>query len=175
MANQLRHKLTIFDTMILVATAALGAWGAAAYKSFPLPIIARPGLPVFPLLLSVPVAAALTGGLLAVPARTLRERARRVFRQPGTALCVAVAAVLLGVMTRWSLRAWITPYVDGSMWIYGASILYEWAKSGGLGVVAAMVLLILAGRLRLPVGWIEWLRLVVAAYWLVMFLIFSVV
>jgi len=61
MANELRHELTIFDAMVLVAAAAVGAWGATAYRAgFPLPIIARPGLPVLPLLLSVPVAAALT-------------------------------------------------------------------------------------------------------------------
>src|ERR1700722_18726451 len=102
MADELRHKLAISDAMVLVAAAALGAWGAAAYRAgFPLPIIAHPGLPVLPLLQSVPFAAALTGGFLAVPVRTLRSRIRRVFRQPGTALCVAAAAALLGVVTRW--------------------------------------------------------------------------
>ena len=39
MADELRHKLTIFDGMILVAAAAVGAWGAAAYGAFPLTIL----------------------------------------------------------------------------------------------------------------------------------------
>ena len=109
-----------------------------------------------------------------MPARTLRERARRVSRQPGMALCIAAAAALLGVLIRWSLRAWITPFVDGSLWIYGAWILYEWAKTCGLGVVAAMALMIVGGRLCRPVGWIEWVRSALAAYWLAVFLIFSI-
>jgi hypothetical protein len=175
MADQLRQRLTIFDLMVLVASSAVGAWGAAAYRhGIPVPIIDRPGLPVLPLLLSVPVAAALTGGFLAVPVRTLRGRIRRVFRQPGTALCAAAAAALFGVVTRWSLRAWIAPYVDGSLWIYGAQILYESARTCGLGIMAVLALLVLGGRLRRLVGWIEWMRLALAAYWLTMFLIFSV-
>jgi len=55
---------------------------------------------------------------------------------------------MLGVATRWSLRAWITPYVDASLWVYGASVLYEWARSCGLGVLAGLALLILGRRLR---------------------------
>jgi len=82
---------------------------------------------------------------------------------------------MLGVVTRWSLRAWITPYVDGSLWIYGASVLYGWAHWCGLGVVSAMALLILGRRLRRQVGWIEWVRLALAGYWLAVFLIFSAV
>jgi hypothetical protein len=175
MTDELRRKLTIFDAMVLVAAAAVGAWGAVAYRAFPLPIGHQPSPPwLLPLLLSVPVAAALTMGFLAVPARTLRERARRVSRQPGMALCIAAAAALLGVLIRWSLRAWITPFVDGSLWIYGAWILYEWAKTCGLGVVAAMALMIAGGRLCRPVGWIEWVRSALAAYWLAVFLIFSI-
>jgi len=51
MANEPRNKLTIFDAMLLVAAAAVGAWGTAAYRAgFPLPMIARPGIPVLPLL-----------------------------------------------------------------------------------------------------------------------------
>jgi len=161
--------------MVLVAATAVGAWGAAAYRAgFPFPIIARPGLPVLPLLLSVPVAAALTWGFVAVPVRTLRERTRRVSLQAGTALCAAATAAMLGVVARWSLRAWITPYVDGSLWVYGASVLFEWGRSAGLGVMAAMALLILGRRLRRQVGWIEWVRLALAAYWLAVFLIFGV-
>jgi hypothetical protein len=171
----MRHRLTIFDVMILVAASAVGAWGAAAYRAgFPLPIIARPGLPVLPLLLSVPIAAALTWGSVAVPARTLRERTRRLSREPGTALCAAAAAASLGVVARWSLRAWTTPYADGSPWIYGARILYEWASSCGLAVLAALALLILEAGFRRQVGWIEWVRLTLAAYWLAVFLIFSI-
>jgi hypothetical protein len=37
-----------------------------------------------------------------------------------------------------------------------------------------MALLILGGRLRLHVGWIEGMRLALAAYWLAVFLIFSI-
>jgi hypothetical protein len=174
MSNEQRQKLTIFDAIILVAAAAVGIWGAAAYRSgFPLPIIARPDLPVFPLLLSVPVAAGLTWGFVAVPMRTLRERSRRVFRQPGTALCAVANAAMLGVVTRWSLRAWITPYVGGTLWVYGASVLYDWARSCGLGVVAALALLISGKRLRRQVGWIELVRLALAVYWLAVFVIFS--
>jgi hypothetical protein len=55
MAEELRHTLTIFDAMVLVAAAAVGAWDAAAYRAFPLPITARPGLPMLPLMPSVPV------------------------------------------------------------------------------------------------------------------------
>jgi hypothetical protein len=80
---------------------------------------------------------------------------------------------MLGVVTRWSLRAWITPYVDGSLWVYGASVVYEWARSCGLGVVVALALLILGTRLRRQVGWIECVRLALAIYWLAVFLIFS--
>jgi hypothetical protein len=89
-------------------------------------------------------------------------------------LCAAAAAASLGVVVRWWLRAWIRPYVDGSPWIYGARILYEWASSCGVGVLAAMALLILGGRFRRPVDWIEGLRLTLAAYWLAVFLIFSI-
>src|SRR5262245_19144022 len=174
MADELRRKLTIFDAMILVA-AAIGVWGAAAYKGgIPLSILSRPGIPVFPLLLSVPVAAAMTWGFVAVPLRTLRERARRLSRQPGTVLCVSVAAASLGVVIRWSLRAWITPFADGSLWIYGAQMIHQWATSCGHGVLAGMALLMMSRRLRPRVDWIECVRLALAAYWLVMFLIFSV-
>jgi hypothetical protein len=165
--------LTIFDVMVLVAAAAFGTWGAAAYRTgIPVPIIARPGL--FPLLLSVPVAAALTCGFVAVPARTLRERTRRLSREPGTALCAAAAVALLGVVIRWSLRAWVTPYVDGTVWIYGAQVLYQAGAWCGLAVMASMAPLILSRRFRHPVGWIECMRLALAVYWLTLFIIFSV-
>src|SRR4051812_8378100 len=99
MAGVLGRKLTIFDVMVLVAASAVGAWGVAAYRAgFPVPLMARPGLPVLPLLLSVPVAAALTRGAVAVPARTLRERTGRLSREPGTALCAAAVAASLGVV-----------------------------------------------------------------------------
>ncbi len=174
MADQPRHKLIIFDAMVLVAAATFGAWGAATYRAgFPLPIIARPGLPVLPLLLSVPLAAAMTWAFIAVPVRTLRERAGRVSRNAGTALCAAAATAMLSVVTRWLLRAWITPYVDGSLSVYGASVLYEWARSCGIGVAAAAALLIMGTRLRRTAGWIEWMRLALATYWLAMFLILS--
>jgi hypothetical protein len=169
------HKLTIFDAMVLVAAAAVGAWGAAAYRAgIPLSIVERHGIPVFSLLLSVPIAAALTWGFIVVPARTLRERSRRLSRQPGTALCAAAAAAMLGVVIRWSLRAWITPFGDAPLWVYGAQVLYHWASWCGLGVVAALALLILGGRLRRQVGWIEWVRLALAVYWLAVFVIFGV-
>ena len=69
-------------------------------------------------------------------------------------ILIAVAA-LLGVVIRWSLRAWITPYVDGSLWIYGAQILFEWARTCGLGIMAAMALMFMGGRLRRQVGCVE--------------------
>jgi hypothetical protein len=115
MSDELRQKLTIFDAMMLVAAVAVGVWGAAAYRAFPLPFLPQPLAWLPSLLMSVPVAAALTGGLLMAPVRTLRERIRRVFRRPGTALCLAAATALLGVMIRWSLRAWMVPFVDGSL------------------------------------------------------------
>jgi hypothetical protein len=49
----------------------------------------------------------------------------------------------------------------------------EWAKWCGLGVVAAMPLLLLGGRLRCRLDWIEGVRLALASYWLIVFLIFS--
>jgi hypothetical protein len=164
--------LALADLMILVAAAAVGAWGAAVYRAgIPIPIIARPGLPLLPLLRSVPLAAALTWALLVIPVRTLRARTRRLTRQPGSAACVGAAAATLGVVTRWSLRAWITPYADGSLFVYGARILYEWAAWCGLGVAAALALLALKGCLRTQIGWVEGLRLGLGAYWLVAFLI----
>jgi hypothetical protein len=174
MAEELRRRLTIFDAMILIAAAAVGFWGAAAYRAFPLPFLPQPPSWLPLLLMSVPVAAALTGGFLAVPVRTLRERTRRAYRQPGTALCLVASAALLGVLARWSLRAWMVPFVDGSLWIYGACVLADWAKWCGLGVVAALPLLFLGGRLRRQAGWIEWVRLALGAYWLTVFLIFCV-
>jgi hypothetical protein len=175
MAGELRDKPTIFDVMVLVAASALGAWGASAYRAgIPLSLIDRPGLPVFPLLLSVPVAAALTWGTIVVPVRSLRERVRRLSRQPGTVLCVGAAVVSLGVVARWSLRAWITPFVDGSPWVYGARILYESASWCGLGALAAFAPLILEGKFRRRVGWIDWVRFTLTAYWLAMFAIFSI-
>jgi hypothetical protein len=173
MADELTQKLTIFDAMMLVAAVAVGVWGAAAYRAFPLPFLPQPPAWLPSLLMSVPVAAALTGGLLVVPVRTLRVRTRRVFRKPGTALCLAATAALLGVSIRWSLRAWMVPFVDGSLWIYGAWVLLEWARWCGLGVMAAMPLLLLGERLRCRVGWIEWVRLALACYWLTVFFIFS--
>jgi hypothetical protein len=170
-----RHQLTILDAMVVVAAAALGTWVAAAYKAgFPLPIIARPGVPLFPLVLSVPVAVALTCGLLAVPVRTLRARACRITRQPGTALCAGAAAAFLGVVVRWLLGAWFFPYVDGSSWKYGPRIPYESASWCGLGVLATLGVLALGGRVRYVGGTNEWMRLALAGYWLVVFVIFSV-
>ena len=79
---------------------------------FPLPIIARPGLPVAPLLLSIPVAMALTWATVAVPARTFRDRLQPApFQELGTALCAAAAVASLGVVVRWSLRAWLVPFM----------------------------------------------------------------
>lgn len=173
MADELRRKLTIFDAMILVAAAAVGVWGAAAYRAFPLPVVSPPPAWLPPLLMSVPITAALTVGFLVIPMRTLRERTRRVSRQPGTALCLTAAAALLGVLVRWTLRAWMVPFADGSLWIYGAEVLIESAKWCGLGVGAALPLLFLGGRLRRQVRGIEWVRLALAAYWLTVFLIFS--
>lgn len=62
----------------------------------------------------------------------------------------------------------------GSLWIYAASLLYEWARSCGPGVVAGMSLLILGGSIRLQRGRIESVRLALAADWLALFTIFSV-
>ncbi len=175
-ANAMRDKLTTLDMMVTVAAAAVGCWGAISYRAgIPLPVVARPGVPLLPLFLSVPVGLSLTWGLLAIPARTLRERAREIARQPGTALCVAAAASSLGVIVRWSLRAWMRPYADGSFWVYGASLLLECASWCGLGVIAATVLLALSGRFWRQEGWIEWARIAVAGYWLALFLVFSAV
>ena len=174
MPHELRNKLTIADIMVLVAAAAVGSWGAVVYRVFPLPMIPQPGSWLISLLSSIPVAAALTVGFLLVPVRTLRGRVRRVFRQPGTALCAAAVTVLLAVLVRWVFRASFKPYVDGSLWIYVAQIIGEWARTCGLGIMAATALLVLGGRLRLQLGWIEWVRLALAAYWVVLFLIFSV-
>ncbi len=176
MPDDRRQKLTILDAMVLVAAAAFCTWGAAAYRAgFPLPIIERPGLPVPSLLLSVPCSAALTWAFIAVPVRTVRVRAGRVSRHAGTALCAAATTAMVSVVTRWLLLAWITPHDDGSLFVYGASVLFEWARSCGIGVAAAATLLIMGRRLRLTVGWVEWVRLALAAYWLAMFLIFSAV
>jgi hypothetical protein len=173
LADHPRHKLTIFDAMVLVAATAIGNWGAVVYRVFPLPIV-QSGSWLLPLLWSIPVVAALTVGFLLVPVRTLRGRVRRVFRQPGTALCAAAVTTLLAVLVRWGLRAWFKPYLDGSLWIYVGQIIYEWARTCGLGIMAAIALLILGGRLRRQLGWIEWMRLALGAYWLAVFLIFSV-
>ncbi len=175
MADLVRREMTILDLMILIAAVAAGSWGATAYRAgIPLPFIARPGYPM-PFFLSVPLAAALTWGFLVVPVRTLRARTRRMTRHPGTALCTAAAAASLGVLARWSLRVWITPYMDGSPFLYGAKILYDWASWCGLGVVAALALLALGGRLRRPTGWIEAVRLTLGAYWLAVFLILGAI
>jgi hypothetical protein len=173
MPGELRHKLTIFDAMVLVAAVAVGNWGAVVYRVFPLPIV-QSGSWLLPLLWSIPVVAALTVGFLLVPVRTLRGRVRRVFRQPGAVLCAAAVTVLLAVLVRWGLRAWFKLYLDGSLWIYVAQIIYEWARTCGLGIMAAAALLVFGGRFRPQFGWIEWARLALAAYWLVLFLIFSV-
>jgi len=127
-----------------------------------------------PLLLSIPVAVALTWGTAAVPARTFRDRLRRLSQELGTALCAAAAAASLGVVVRWSLRAWILPYADGSPWTYGARVLFEWGAWCGMVVLVALVLLTLEGRSRRPIGWLEWARLALATYWVAAFLIFSV-
>ena len=82
----MRHQLTVADAMVMVAAAAIEFWGAISYKSgIPLSFVDRPGLPLFPLLVSVPVAAAFTWLFLAVPVRTLGKRARQIRLQPGTA------------------------------------------------------------------------------------------
>ncbi len=65
-------------------------------------------------------------------------------------------------------------HVDGSLWIYGACVLLEWARWCGPWVVAAMpLLLLLDGRLRCRTCWIEGVRLALAGYWLTVFLILS--
>ena len=107
-----------------------------------------------------------------MPAGTLRGRARRVFRQPGTALCAAAA--LLGVVIRWSLRVWITPYVDGSLWIYGAQGVYDWPGRAAKESWRPWPCWSWARRFRWQAGWVEWVRLTLAAYWISMFAIFSV-
>jgi hypothetical protein len=176
MPNELQNKLTIFDAMLLIAAVGIGTWGAAAYKSFPFPPVSNPDSWMIPLLCrSIPVTAALTVGFLAVPIRTLRGRVRRAFRQePGTAMCAAATAVLLVVVIRWAYRAYVAPHNYPPMWILGEWIFYEWANMCGLGIIVTMALLTLGGKTRCQFGWIEWMRLALAAYWLVLFLIFSV-
>ena len=65
------------------------------------------------------------------------------------------------------------PFVDGSAWIYGAWVLLDSARWCGLAVVAVAPLLLLSGRPRRRQGWIEWMRLSLAAYWFIVFLVFS--
>ena len=103
MPDELRHKLTIFDLMFLIGAAAFGAWCLAPYHR----ALSGP-------MLSVPVAAALTLGLIGVPTRTVHERLRQISRHPGTALCAGSAAVMLAVVIRLSIRAWFTSHVPDS-------------------------------------------------------------
>ena len=176
MATSAARSLTLSDLMILVAASALGAWGAAPYRAgIPIPITAHPELPLLPLWLSIPPGAALTWTLIVVPIRTFRDRIRHGIDEPGTVLCIGAAAGTLGVLSRWLLRAWFRPYRDGSAFIYGAKLVFDWASWCGLGIVATLALLALGGRLRCHGGWVEALRWGVALYWVMMFLIFTFV
>jgi hypothetical protein len=176
MAASAARSPTLSDLMILVAAAALGAWGAAPYRAgIPIPITAHPELPLLPVWLSVPPTAALTWALIVVPIRTFRARFRHGIDEPGTVLCVGAAAGTLGVLSRWLLRVWFRPFRDGSAFIYGAYLLYDTASWCGLGIVAALALLALGGQLRCRGGWVEALRWGLALYWVTMFLIFTFV
>jgi hypothetical protein len=122
MGRVILSELTIFDATILVAVTAVGVWGAVTYSDVGHGFIAdllagdefiellAAGRDL--LLMTVPIAAALTAGFLVVPVRTVRERTRRVSRRPGTALCLTAAAALLGLMVRWSLCAGTGPLAD---------------------------------------------------------------
>jgi hypothetical protein len=78
-------------------------------------------------------------------------------------------------LSRWLLRAWFRPYRGGSAFVYGARFLFDSASWCGLGIVAALALLALGGRLRYHGGWVEALRWGLALYWVMMFLIFTFV
>lgn len=167
-------QITLLDVLVLIGVAAVGSWAAAPYRDgIPIPIIARPGFPVLPIFLSVPMAAALTVGSLAVPLGTFRARAHRFPRYPGTALCAAAAFGSLVILIRWSIRAWINPYADGSLFVYGAAIFRDWGSWCGVAVGAVLVLLVLSGQIRRQVGWAEWVRLDLGIYWLAMLFVFG--
>jgi hypothetical protein len=174
--DRVKHKLTILDSMVIVAAAAVGCWAAAAYRAWPLPLVAgmeRLWIPVIPLILSGPIVTGLTWALLAVPLRTLRERTRDLFGLAGAALCAAAAVSSLAVLIHCLLRVCLTPFVDGSAWIYGALLLYDLVKWGGLGVVAVGGVLALGGRFHQPRDAVEWVRLGLAGYWVALFVVFS--
>jgi hypothetical protein len=162
--------------MVLVAAAAAGVWGAVPFRGgIPIPIVARPELPfLLPLVLSIPPAAALTWAFIVIPIRTLQERVRRLIEQPGTALCIGVAGATLGVMTRWSLRLWLRPFRDGSPFIYSARLLYDSASWNALGIAAILPLLVLSGRFQRPTEWAEGVRLALVVYWVITFLLLSI-
>ena len=56
---------------------------------------------------------------------------------------------------------------------YGARVLFDWASWCGLAVVSAVALLALERPVHRERGWIEWMRLALAGYWLARFLTFS--
>lgn len=170
MSGTLPRGSTLADLMVLVAATAVGAWCTLLFREeIPMSLIARPGIPLHALFLSIPIAAALTWASLVIPVRGLRTRARRPIRQPDMAASLGAAAVMLGVAVRWTLRAW--PYVHASAFTHGTLILYDWGTSCGLGVTTALSVQVACRRLRPRPDGFEGLRWLLAGYWVTLFLI----
>ncbi len=153
MTASVRRKVTILDAMILVAAIACG---------FALRRITDPALGDFgawdanwlgrvsgqSLAEAVPFLMALTVAVLAMRVRRPRPQWRRIFRQPGTAACVAAIVPLASAWLQFAFAAWRNPgFLDplsGSVDLR----LTQGTFLAGLWVLASWLALAISGRRR---------------------------
>jgi hypothetical protein len=178
-----RRRLTLKDTMLLVAATAVGvAWARAGWdwmyvsrteKNLAIPPRWEPydrAVRTVPAL--IPCVATCTVALLALRLSRPRQRMHRVVLQPGTAACIVAAlglivgAVDFGSSTFWwwALKAERMPISRVAF----HSMEYLFQATSRIAVALAAVWLILAAsrRFRPEPSWIDRLGRVLGALWI---------
>ena len=173
MPKPTRHPFTLADIMILIAAISLGLVGSRSFLAgFPFPFVSTDdSFPFRAITMSAPVSSALTLALIAVPVHSFRFRLRRAAQYPGMTACCGAAAALLMIAIRWAIRSQAFPYLDGSLWIYYARFTLHSVLCCGIGVMAALVVPVLAGCRRFRPDPIDWFRLAIGVYWIALFLV----
>ena len=178
MPNPTCRRFTLADAMILVAATAVGVAVARAYYVARMGVVAEfwaPPISMYfgyatPLLISWSVA------LLVIRLRRPRPRPRRIFRQPGTVACCAVAFVVvarpvfmiadgvIGLISR-------DPNPFGLVNLH--NFLYFFAGDG-LGVAAAWMALAIAGCWKPEAEWIDRTGRALGACWIALWALIQI-
>jgi hypothetical protein len=176
MSKSISARLTLADSMIIIAAIALGLMGSRLFLVGEVPIPYMSPFERFvddsrsqTIFMITVVVMSLTLASIAVPIANFRYRLRRLLRFPGTASCCGAVISLLMVAIYWTIRAITDPYDGGTVLVYFAGITLFSLLWCSIGVVTALVFVVLTGCCRLPPDWLDWLRLVIGLYWISMF------